>query len=230
MVILITGTSKGIGQYLAEYYCSKGHSVIGCSRSTSGITEDNYRHFELDVSEESEVQAMFRTIRKEYGSLDVAINNAAVNLTLAPVYALTKASVLRTMEVNFVAVAMVSKFAVKLMSKKSFGRIINIGSMASRLEVKGESVYSASKAAVNTFTRVLAKEVNSLGITCNVVSPSAIETELSDQVDSNALQEVLDTNAINQLGNFEDVSNSIDFLIKRDSHAITGQIIYLGGA
>ncbi|MBO3699763.1 SDR family NAD(P)-dependent oxidoreductase [Roseivirga sp. E12] len=229
MVVLITGTSRGIGRYLVEYYCSKGNKVIGCSRNDSIFSADNYQHIQLDVSDEPAVQNMFRSIRKEYNQLDVLINNAAVNLTLSPVYALTKDSVLRTMEVNFVSTVLMSKMAVKLMSKNTFGRIINIGSMASKLEVKGESIYSASKAAINTFTRVMAKEVHRLGITCNVVAPSAIETELSKQIDPEALKEVLSRNAVSEFGRFEDISNTIDFLLSQESNAVTGQIIYLGG-
>jgi 3-oxoacyl-[acyl-carrier protein] reductase len=101
--------------------------------------------------------------------------------------------------------------------------------MASKHEVPGESLYTSSKSAINAYTRVLAKEVAKMGITVNVVAPSAIETELSNQINREALNEVLSRNAINELGNFSDVSNIIDTLIKPESSAITGQIIYLGG-
>jgi 3-oxoacyl-[acyl-carrier protein] reductase len=119
--------------------------------------------------------------------------------------------------------------AVKLMMKNSFGRIINLSSMAVKHEVEGESVYTSSKAAINSFSRVLAKEIYQLGITCNVIAPSAIETDLMKAVNSDALQEVLNRNVIKAKGSFEDVSNLIDFLIKKESKSITGQIIYLGG-
>ncbi|MBL0305007.1 MAG: SDR family oxidoreductase [Chitinophagaceae bacterium] len=101
--------------------------------------------------------------------------------------------------------------AVKIMGRKKFGRIINLGSMASKHEVPGEALYTSSKAALNAYTRVLAKEVNRQGITVNVVAPSAIRTELSEKINQAALAEVLSRNAINDYGSFEDVSNAIDF-------------------
>ena len=115
------------------------------------------------------------------------------------------------------------------MTRNKFGRIINIGSMATRHEVAGEALYTSTKASINAFTRVLAKEVIRLGITVNVLAPSAIETDLSAVVNRDALMEVLNRNAIKNFGNFGDVSNSVDYLIKEENSAITGQVIYLGG-
>jgi 3-oxoacyl-[acyl-carrier protein] reductase len=119
--------------------------------------------------------------------------------------------------------------AIKLMLKNKFGRIINLGSMASKHEVPGESLYTSTKSAINAYSRVVAKEVAKMGITVNVIAPSAIETELSKKINRDALNEVLSRNAINELGDFTDVSNIIDSLIKPESKAITGQLIYLGG-
>jgi len=109
------------------------------------------------------------------------------------------------------------------------GKIVNIGSMAAKHEVEGESLYTSTKAAVVSFTRVLAKEVNRYGITCNVLAPAAIPTELSAQVNQEKLKEVLSRNAISDYGKFSDVSNATDWLIKDESNAVTGQTIYLGG-
>ena len=101
--------------------------------------------------------------------------------------------------------------------------------MAVKLEVEGESIYTASKAAIISFSRVFAKEVYPLGITCNVVSPSAIETDLMMEIDKTALSNVLSRNAVKSKGDMEDISNTVDWLIKPESDAITGQVIYLGG-
>ena len=101
--------------------------------------------------------------------------------------------------------------------------------MAMKHEVKGESIYAASKAAIATFTRVVAKEVYSYGITCNVISPSAIDTDLMKNINKDALKDVLSRNAITDIGKLEDVSNAIEWLIKSDVKAITGQTIFLGG-
>jgi 3-oxoacyl-[acyl-carrier protein] reductase len=119
--------------------------------------------------------------------------------------------------------------AIKIMGRNKFGRIINLGSMATRHEVAGEALYTSTKASINAFTRVLSKEVFNLGITVNVLAPSVIETDLSKAINKGALMDVLKRNAIKQYGNLIDVSNTIDYLIREESNSVTGQLIYLGG-
>ena len=228
-VMIITGTRKGIGKYLAEYFTEKGFFVIGCSRSDIDFKLNNYQHFYLDISDESLVNKMFTMIRKKYGRLDVLINNAGVNYALAPLLLIPFESALKTININFMGTFLFTREAVKIMKQNSYGRIINFGSMAMKHEVKGEAIYAASKAAIASFTRVVAKEVYSYGITCNVISPSAIDTDLMKAVNKDALKDVLSRNAIPEIGKLEDVSNTIEWLIKSEINAITGQTIYLGG-
>ena len=229
MIILITGTRKGIGRYLAEYYLDNGNIVIGLSRKSSDLHNINYQHYEADISDEKSIIQIFSEIRKKYKKLDVLINNAGINPSISPLLLQTLEIVKKTFDTNVYGTILMCREAVKLMMKNSYGRIINLSSMAVKHEVEGESVYTSSKASVNSFSRVIAKEIYQLGITCNVIAPSAIETDLMKAVNSDALQEVLNKNVIKAKGNFEDVSNIIDFLIKKESKSITGQIIYLGG-
>ena len=229
-VMLITGTRKGIGKYLAEYYSKKLYQVIGCSRRLIDYKLDNYQHFCLDVSEEYSVKKMFTEIRKKYGRLDVLINNAGVNYAHSPLLLVPYESALKTVEVNLLGTFLLSREAAKIMKKKSFGRIVNLGSMAVKHEVKGEAIYTASKAAIVSLTRVIAKEISSYGITCNTVSPAAIDTDFIKKINNNGLNEVLSRNAIPNVGSLKEVSNTIDWLINTESSAITGQSIYLGGA
>jgi len=228
-VMLITGTSKGIGKYLADYYLNKGFTVIGCSRSACEIENDNYTHIIADISNEDEILNIFKIIRKDYKRLDVLINNAAINSAILNVAFLPYETIQKIFKINVFAPIMFCREAVKLMSRNKFGRIINLGSMATRHEVAGEALYTATKASINAFTRVLSKEVINLGITVNVLAPSAIETDLSKAINQDALMEVLNRNAIKQYGDLIDVSNSIDYLIKEESKSVTGQVIYLGG-
>ncbi len=228
-VMLITGTSQGIGKYLASYYLGKGYLVIGCSRQKSDITNSRYTHLIADISNENEILDVFKFIRKEHQRLDVLINNAAINPAIVTVSLLPYETIQKTFKVNVFAPILFCREAIKLMSRHKFGRIINIGSMATRHEVAGESIYTSTKSALNAFTRVLAKEVMSSGITANIVAPSAIDTELSKAINQEALTEVLNRNAIKTWGDFNDVSNSIDYLLKPESKTVTGQIIYLGG-
>ncbi len=229
-VILITGTSRGIGRYLVEHYIGQGFDVVGCSRSGTEIKSDSYTHFEADISTEENIRQIFTYIRKEYKKLDVLINNAAINPMIVPASFLPYDVIEKTYKVNVFATMLFCREAVKIMSRNKFGRIINIGSIATRHDVKGESLYTSTKAAVNTFTRILAKEVYSNGITANVLAPSVVKTEMSEKIKEEAIQQIFSRNAIDEFGEMEDISNMTDFLIKEDSGAFTGQIFYLGGA
>jgi 3-oxoacyl-[acyl-carrier protein] reductase len=228
-VILITGTSKGIGLYLAQHYISKGFQVIGCSRNSVDFSDSLYTHICADISEEQDILEIYKFIRKDIKRLDVLINNAAINPAIVSAALLPYETISQTFRTNVFAPMLFCREAVKLMTRNKFGRIINMGSMASKHEVPGEALYTSTKTALNAYSRVLAKEVAKAGITVNVIAPSAIRTELSGKINPMALQEVLSRNAIAEYGEMNDVSNIIDVLIKEESSAITGQIIYLGG-
>lgn len=229
-VLLITGSTRGIGRSLAEYYASRGLQVVGCARTAATFESPFYQHIQADVSKENDVKLLMTQIQKKYGRLDILINNAAVNCALTPVLMTPFAGTLKTLETNFLGIFLTCREAAKLMMKNSFGRILNMSSMAVKHEVPGEAVYTASKAALTAFSRVFAKEIHSFGITCNVVAPSAIATSLSAAVDQKLLAQVLERNAIKTFGDLSDITNTIDWLIRPESHAITGQVIYLGGA
>lgn len=228
-VMLITGTRKGIGRYLAEYYCERHWRVVGCSRQPTDFVHDRYVHHQVDVADESQVRTLCNAIQCDYGQLDALVNNAAVNPALAPVLLASAASALQTLQTNILGTFLCCREGAKIMQKRKCGRIINLGSMAAHHTVAGEAMYTASKAAVHAFTRVLARELHPFGITCNVVAPAAIATDLSARVSPDALHDVLRRNAIPETGRMSDVSNTIDWLMRPQSGAMTGQVIWLGG-
>jgi 3-oxoacyl-[acyl-carrier protein] reductase len=229
-IMVITGTRKGIGKELAEYYVKKDFIVIGCSRGVSAINHPNYFHFSIDISDEKSVKQTFKHISNTYGKIDILINNAGVNFAHSLVALVSYKSAEDTIKTNFLGTFLMSKEAIKLMMKNSFGRIINFGSMTVRHEDRGGAIYTASKAAINTFSKILSKEIFKYGITVNVISPSAIKTDLMDTLDSTFLNQLLLRNAINEIGTTSDLINVIDWLITNESRSITGQNIYLGGA
>jgi 3-oxoacyl-[acyl-carrier protein] reductase len=229
-IFLITGTSRGIGQSMALYFLEKGHTVIGCSRTDANISNILYDHYKLDLSEEKDILDFFKKIRGKYRYVDVLVNNAAINPVISNLSFISFQSIESVFKVNVFAPMLLIRESIKLMSRRKFGRIINIGSMAVKHEVKGESLYTATKASLNSITRIIAKEVNKLGITVNLIAPSAIRTELSGQIDPEALRKVLELNAIPTFGDFNQVNSLIDFLVQEKSNGITGQLIYLGGA
>jgi 3-oxoacyl-[acyl-carrier protein] reductase len=229
-VVLITGASRGIGRYLAAHFVAGNYAVIGLSRGAAApIDAPNYTHFQIDVADEKAIVRTFAKIREDFGRLDIAINNAAIHKTtriLMTSYEQAKTA----FDVNVLGTFVVSREAAKLMMRRKWGRIISFSSMGVRHEPVGAAVYAASKAAVTTMTRVMAKEFFPYGITCNVVAPAAVDTEMMAEVDPAAVQELLARNAIPTIGKREDVGNIVDWLIRPESQAITGQVIYLGGA
>lgn len=228
-ILLVTGTSRGIGKYIAEHYCQNNYLVVGCSRTHTDFNHDNYHHLYLDVSIEIDILEAFKFIRQKFKKLDVLINNAAINPAIVSAALLPYNTIEKVFKVNVYAPILFCREAVKLMSRNKSGRIINMGSMASRHEVSGEALYTSTKTAMNAYTRVLAKEVYKLGITANVLAPAAIKTELATKINQEALSEVLSRNAIQTYGEFKDVTNALDFILQKESSSITGQIIYLGG-
>ncbi len=227
-VILITGTRKGIGKFLAERYLERGWRVIGCSRQAGSITNPKYRHFSLDVADEAGVKKAFLEIKKDYGRLDALINNAGVagmnHTLLTPLGALQK-----IFNTNVVGTFLFSREAAKLMQRSGGGRIVNFTTVAVPLRLEGESVYAASKAAVEVFTKVLAKELSEYKITVNAIGPTPIKTDLIGAVPAEKLDKILQSQSIHRFGEMEDVANCIDFFLKPESSFITGQIVYLGG-
>ena len=227
-VILITGTRKGIGKELSEYYLNKGFIVAGCSRGASSIDHQNYRHFELDVSDEKAVIKMVRTVKREFKRIDILLNNAGI-ASMNHFLTTSSQTVQNIFNTNFFGTFVFSREASKIMLKQKFGRIVNFTTVATALRLEGEAIYAASKAAIENMTQTIAKELATYGITVNAIGPTPIETDLIKAVPKDKIQDLLDSQAIKRFGTFDDIKNVIDFFINEKSNFITGQIIYLGG-
>lgn len=227
-VILITGTRKGIGRYLAEQYLNAGCSVIGCSRNDSDLEHPAYRHHCLDVADEKAVKKLATAVRKEFGGLDVLINNAGIasmnHAMLTP-----GSTVERILSTNVTGTFLFCREAAKLMQKRGQGRIVNFVTVAFPLKLDGEAIYAASKAAVASLTEVLAREFAAFNITVNALGPTPVKTDLIRSVPEDKIDALLERQAIRRFGEFRDVENVIDFFIRPESDFITGQILYLGG-
>lgn len=227
-VMIITGTRKGIGRYLAEYYIDKGYTVVGCSRGESTLESHSYEHFCLDVADESAVKKMVTSVYRKYNRIDILINNAGIasmnHIFLTPLS--TVENVFRT---NVFGTFLFCREVGKLMSKRKYGRIVNLATVATPLRLEGEAMYASSKAAVTTFTQILAKEVAMYNITCNAVGPTPVATDLIRSVPQDKIDRLIDMQAIKRPGEFRDISNAVDFFIERESDFVTGQVVYLGG-
>lgn len=227
-VAIITGTRKGIGRFLAEYYSKKGFVVIGCSRSEAEEELANYTHYCLDVADEKAVQRMVHDVVKRHGKIDILINNAGIasmnHILLTPL-----STVRRIFETNVFGTFLFAREVAKIMMRQKYGRIVNFATVAAPLKLEGEAAYASSKAAVDNFTKVMAKEVAAYNITVNAVGPTPVATDLIKNVDQKKMQDLINTQAIKRLGTFEDIANVVDFFIRQESDFITGQTVYLGG-
>ena len=227
-VIVITGTSRGLGRGMARHYLRLGDHVAGCSRGPVSIRHANYTHFTLDVADEKAVVAMIRAVMAAHGRIDVLVNNAgiaAMNHAL-----LTPASVARGIfNTNFHGTFLFCREAAKAMVRAKTGRIVNFATVATPLRLEGESLYAASKAAIVSFTEVLARELGPTGVTVNAVGPTPVPTDLIKNVPKAKMDALLARQAIQRFGRVEDVINVVDFFLAPGSDFVTGQVIYLGG-
>ncbi len=227
-VVLITGTSRGIGRYLVDHFLERGALVEGCSRHTIDWERPGYTHHQVDVSDEGQVRAMISAIQRRHGRLDIAINNAGIaamnHALLTP-----GETASRILNINVLGSFLVCREAAKLMRRRNHGRIVNFSTIAVPLRLEGEALYAAAKSAVEMLTRVLAREFAPFGITVNAIGPTPIETDLIRGVPREKLTQIIDTLAIRRFGTFADVANVIDFFVNPASDYITGQVIYLGG-
>lgn len=226
--MLITGTRKGIGRYLAEYYVEKGYNVVGCSRSPADYELENYQHYELDVADERAVGQMVRSVAKEHGRIDILLNNAGIasmnHFLLTPLQTVEK-----IFATNVFGTFNFCREAAKAMAKQKYGRIVNFATVAAPLKLEGEAAYAASKAAVANLTQVIAKELAQFNITVNAVGPTPVATDLIRGVSDGKIDALINLQSVKRMGEYRDISNVTDFFIREESDFVTGQVIYLGG-
>ncbi|MEM7790569.1 MAG: SDR family oxidoreductase [Verrucomicrobiota bacterium] len=226
--IVITGTRKGIGKALAKYYLDEGWCVIGCSRGAGSLENPNYHHYTLDVCGEEAVVAMARDIRKMHGQIHALLNNAGIasmnHALLTP-----GETVNRILQTNVVGTFLFCREMAKLMRRTEHPRIVNFTTVAHPLNLEGEAIYAASKAAVESLTRILARELADLQITVNAVGPTPVLTDLIKGVPEEKMKALISRQPIPRYGKEQDVINAVDFFLSEKSDFITGQVLYLGG-
>ncbi len=226
--MVITGTRKGIGKYLVEYYIQQGYFVYGCSRQDVDFSFPNYHHSIMDVFDESAIKKLISTIRASHGRLDVLINNAGIasmnHALLTPIETMQKA-----FNTNVFGAFLFMREAAKLMKKNHYGRIVNFVTIATPLNLEGEASYASSKGALESLTKVMAKDFADFGITINALGPTPVDTDLLRNVPQEKIDKLISFQAIKRYAKMEDISNAINFFIQPESEFITGQIIYLGG-
>lgn len=234
---LVTGGNRGIGRAIAETLAEAGADVAVFARSEESVREAaeaiddiGTRGLALvgDVSEPREVEAAWERLLEEFDGLDVLVNNAGVardNLLLR----MKPEEWDEVLEVNLTGAFRWSRLALRPMLRQRAGRIINVGSIVGLTGNPGQTNYAASKAGLTGFSKSLAAEVASRGITVNVLAPGYIETEMTDALGESVREEFLGRIPMGRLGTPGDVARAALFLASPLSDYITGQIICVDG-
>lgn len=228
--IFISGASRGIGKTMAEHFAKSNFNVVGTSRNNFKFDNDleNLFPIKLDVTSRNDVKDCFHELKSKNLLPDILINNAGITADQL-FLRMSDDDWDNVINTNLTGTFNLTKIFLKNMIKNKFGRIINISSISGLMGNPGQVNYSSSKAALNGFTKSLAKEVGSRNITVNCVAPGFIDTDMTSYIGDNERNEILKQIPLNKFGLPEDISKLVMFLMSDEASYITGQTISIDG-
>ncbi len=236
-LVLVTGASRGIGQAIALTLGNAGATVIGTATSENGAEAISKQFTEhkitgqgmiLNVTEDNNIAELMKNINEQYGAVDILINNAGI----------TRDNILMRMkqdewdeiiDTNLASVFKMSKAVLRGMMKKRAGRIISITSVVGSMGNSGQANYAAAKAGIMGFTKSLAREVGSRGITVNTVAPGFIQTDMTDALPDEQKKALSSQIPMSRLGTVDEIAQTVLFLVGESGSYITAQTIHVNG-
>ncbi|MWP61264.1 3-oxoacyl-ACP reductase FabG [Gilliamella sp. Pas-s25] len=233
-IALVTGASRGIGKAIAEKLVACGATVIGTATTEKGADAisqylgSNGKGFALNVTDEASIESVINAIKNEFGDIDILVNNAGI----------TRDNLLMRMKedewqdilnTNLTSVFRLSKALMRTMMKKRYGRIVTIGSVVGTMGNAGQANYAAAKAGLIGFSKSLAREVASRGITVNVVAPGFIATDMTDALTEEQKALTLGQVPAGRLGEPVEIANAVAFLVSDEASYITGETLHVNG-
>lgn len=233
-VALVTGANRGIGRAIAELLAKRTATVIGTSTSQEGVKnindylKDKGKGFLLNVTDCISISKLAAEVISEYSSIDILVNNAGITCDRL-LLRMKDDDWCNIVETNLTSVFRLSKVVLHNMIKKRFGRIITIGSVVGCTGNIGQSGYAATKAGVIGFSKSLAREVASRGITVNVVAPGFIETDMTKKLTSAQCAGILENIPSGQLGKAEEIASAVAFLASEEACYISGETLHING-
>lgn len=236
-VALVTGASRGIGKAIAMQLGQRGATVIGTATSDNGAAaiSDYLKEggvdgagLKLNVTSDDDIKEVLATITERYGALSILVNNAGItrdNIMLR----MKEQEWDDIMDTNLKSIFRMSKAVLRGMTKARHGRIINITSVVGVSGNAGQANYSAAKAGVIGFTKSLAQEISSRGITVNAVAPGFIETDMTKELGENQVESLIQSIPAGRLGQPEDIASAVAFLASDEAAYITGVTLHVNG-
>jgi 3-oxoacyl-[acyl-carrier protein] reductase len=231
---IVTGASRGIGRAIAEKLVADGFFVVGTATSASGadaisayLGEDG-KGYALNVADAASIEAFIDSVSENYGTPAVLVNNAGI----------TRDNLLMRMKdeewddiinTNLTSVFRMSKAVLRAMMKARYGRIINISSVVGSTGNAGQTNYAAAKAGMVGFSKSMAKEVGSRGITVNTVAPGFIDTDMTKELSDDIKNGLLSAIAVGRLGQPEEIAHAVSFLASEQAAYITGETLHVNG-
>ncbi len=232
-VALVTGASRGIGKAIATQLQALGATVVGTATSEHGADKiADYlgagNGLVLNVTSDDSISAMFAVIKEAHGGVDILVNNAGI--TRDNLFMRMKDDEWQDiLDTNLTSVFKVSKAAIRPMMKKRAGRIINIGSVVGSMGNAGQVNYATAKAGLLGFTKSLAREIASRGITVNTIAPGFIDTDMTQTLTDEQKEGIFSQVPANRLGKPEEIASTVAFLASDAAAYITGETIHVNG-
>ena len=225
-MIIVSGASKGLGSAIVKRLVANGHKVFGIARDVSNLSVDG---MSCDVSSYEQVKAAAREIKKRKISVDAIVNAAGIasmNLALTTPPKITQ----NIIQTNLIGTIYCSQLFAPLMVRKKKGSIINFSTIAVILGLKGESIYAASKAGIEGFSRAFAREMSDFNVRVNCIAPGPINTDLLKGVSEIEIKKIVLQQVIQKQFLPSDVCDLVELLLDDRSSSLSGQILRVGGA
>lgn len=225
-IVVITGTSSGLGRATAQRLIGNGYRVVGVARRSVtpadlDVDAANYDHIEFDLKDVAHIPDLSSTIIKQHGKPYALINNAAIG-TDGMLPTMHNSDIEGILDLNVLAPIILTKYLIRPMLEQRAGRIVNISSIVAKTGYRGLSVYGASKAAMEGFTHSLARDVGPRGITVNCIAPGFVDTEMTASLGDDNLERIKRRAALGRFPSSDEVAAGIEYLLSPSAAGVTG--------